>query len=618
MDGFSVIMPTYNQGCFIRRAILSLFQQTYTQWELIIINDGSTDNTEQFIADFLNKPKVIYIKNTINQGLGYAINQGLNIANYRHIAYLPSDDFYYVDHLERFKEKFDESENIALVYSGMRYDLNDTVANAQKYETIGLREGYSLQLVQAAHIKTEDRWLERSEWVTENLFLMFWHKLMDKGDCVATNKISSCWTNHTHQRHKIIYEEYKGGLNYYRRYYNVQEPIRIRVSPFRFIDEIELYKNMRGKTVLSSEPLKILLVGELAFNPDRVYALEQAGHQLYGLWIERPSYSSTTVGHLPFGNVIDIPYENFENEIKKINPDIIYGLLNWGAIPLAYEVLTKCSQIPFVWHFKESHSHAMRNGLWEKLIYLYTHADGNIFINNEVKLWYEQFIPNLGISYIMDGDLPKKEYFSDDYTSKISAKEKGIHTVVPGRVVGISAEDVKSLAQEDVHIHIYTENDHYYRMSYLYYLKKAAPKHIHLHSHCTPENWVKELSRYDAGWLHYFKSDNFGNILNTSWDDLNVPARIPTLAAACLPMIQKNNQGHLVATQNILKQKDIGILFNDINELCALLKDQDRMNVLRDNLKRQRNEFHFDNYVPSLISFFKKVISNSNKEKYDI
>ena len=58
---FSVIMPTYNQASFIRRAILSLQRQTYPNWELIIINDGCTDDTEMFISDFLNDERIVYI-----------------------------------------------------------------------------------------------------------------------------------------------------------------------------------------------------------------------------------------------------------------------------------------------------------------------------------------------------------------------------------------------------------------------------------------------------------------------------------------------------------------------------------------------------------------------------
>ena len=62
VDGFSILMPTYNQASFIRRAILSLQKQTYQNWELIIINDGCTDETGFFVADYLSDPKIRYIK----------------------------------------------------------------------------------------------------------------------------------------------------------------------------------------------------------------------------------------------------------------------------------------------------------------------------------------------------------------------------------------------------------------------------------------------------------------------------------------------------------------------------------------------------------------------------
>ena len=108
-DGFSVIMPTYNQSSFIRRAVLSLQKQSYKKWELIIINDGCTDATEEYLSDLLNDTKISYIKNDKNQGLGYALNQGLNRAKYDYIAYLPSDDFLYRNH--------NASSNMAFIFS---------------------------------------------------------------------------------------------------------------------------------------------------------------------------------------------------------------------------------------------------------------------------------------------------------------------------------------------------------------------------------------------------------------------------------------------------------------------------------------------------------------------
>ena len=99
MEGFSIIMPTYNQAHFIRRAILSVLEQTYKCWELIIIDDGCTDSTERYIQDFLGNSQIRYLRNEVNQGIGYSINRGLEVAKYDLIAYLPSDDYYYKDHL---------------------------------------------------------------------------------------------------------------------------------------------------------------------------------------------------------------------------------------------------------------------------------------------------------------------------------------------------------------------------------------------------------------------------------------------------------------------------------------------------------------------------------------
>jgi glycosyltransferase involved in cell wall biosynthesis len=92
INGISVIMPTYNQASFIRRAIASVENQTFTNWELIIINDGCTDETDVFISDFLNNPRIKYLKNDTNMGMGYSLNRGISEAVFDYIAYLPSDD----------------------------------------------------------------------------------------------------------------------------------------------------------------------------------------------------------------------------------------------------------------------------------------------------------------------------------------------------------------------------------------------------------------------------------------------------------------------------------------------------------------------------------------------
>ena len=373
MKGFSVIMPTYNQAAFIKRAILSLYQQNYPNWELIIVNDGCNDETEKYIAEYLSDKRIIYVKNDANQGLGFAVNQGLEYAIYDYIAYLPSDDYYYDNHLQLLMEEFDESEDIALVVSGIKFHNSDSCFPSNNNFSQQLVKDYPLQLVQTAHKKTDDRWVERAQLVTDDLFSLFWYKLMDKGIIVFTNQVTAHWTKHPCQRHKIIMENLGGGLNCYRSYYQVHIPIKLQSRGAIPVDEEKIYVPFQNKIeYLSRSRLKILIVGELSYNPERILALEERGHILYGLWIEKPAAGFNTVGPLPFGNVTDISYKNWKEEIKKIDPDVIYALLNVKAIPLAHEVLMNNLDIPFVWHFKEGPSLSMQYGLWNNLMFSFT------------------------------------------------------------------------------------------------------------------------------------------------------------------------------------------------------------------------------------------------------
>ncbi len=96
----------------------------------------------------------------------------------------------------------------------------------------------------------------------------------------------------------------------------------------------------------------------------------------------------------------------------------------------------------------------------------------------------------------------------------------------------------------------------------------------HIHSHVSADNWTKEFSQYDAGWLHCFKSHNNGDLLKATWDDLNIPARISTYAVAGLPVIFPDNSKHITATQEIAERLDVGIFFHDFYELSNKLKEQ--------------------------------------------
>jgi hypothetical protein len=100
--------------------------------------------------------------------------------------------------------------------------------------------------------------------------------------------------------------------------------------------------------------------------------------------------------------------------------------------------------------------------------------------------------------------------------------------------------------------------------------------------------------------------------MKANWDDLNYPARMATLAVAGLPMLQRNNSEHIVATQTLVKKMDLGLFFDDLKDLGTLLRDKERMEELRKNVWANRHHFCFDNHVETLVNFFRKVM-NSKK-----
>lgn len=609
----SVIMPTYNQGQFISRAIKSLLLQTFDRWELIIINDGSKDYTADVVSEYLADKRIRYLENKKNNGLGYSLNLGIQTAGCDLISYLPSDDVYFKTHLEYLYNTITSDNNCILAYTGMRHSYVNSNFNHHSQVTLSIIGGW-YQLVQVMHRKTDDKWLLRDELVTDDLGRMFWDQLLLRGEILPTRRITCEWISHPEQRHRLIKETSSGGIYAYKLHYKVSAPIRFHSSVGNYIDEVSLYAPFRQsfqkferEKAKSAKSLKILLVGELAYNAERIYALEEYGHKLYGLWTLNPEFYNT-IGPLPFGHVEDIPLDDWQERVKEIKPDIIYALLNYQVIPIAHYILTSNSGIPFVWHFKEGPFYARQNGLWKQLMELFTNSDGQIFINPETRDWYSQFLQLDTPTFILDGDLPKKDWFAKEKSPLLSDTDGEIHTVIPGRPFGIDPSELAALKRQKVHLHFYGEFFHTTWADWIESALEVADGYIHIHPNCTPDRWAVEFSKYDAGWLHTFDSNNEGELMKVTWNDLNYPARLSTLAAAGLPMILKSNPGHLVAIENMLRQLDIGILFTDFHKLQDAFGSREQRERIRTNAWNKRFLFSFDSHVEKLTHFFQTVI----------
>lgn len=605
----SVIMPTYNQAHFIRRALRSLCDQTLQGWELIIIDDASTDETPALIRPFLDDKRIKCIRLPENSGRGAAINAGLDVARAPFIAYLPSDDVYYSDHLTSLTGVLAGNPAVPLAFSGVRFKYNKLATGKVPIPK------YSLQMVQVMHRRTSDRWPARLELESDDLEMLFWHKFRPLGEFAATEQISCEWVDHPGQLHKLLQEPI-GGINPYRQRFNVQHPLRFHTTQGNFIDEVRHYRRYRERpdTPKAADGLKILLVGELAYNADRVLALEERGHKLYGLWMPDP-YWYNAVGPLPFGHVEDLPRHDWQAAIRRIQPDIIYALLNWQAVPFVHEVFKATPHLPKVWHFKEGPFISLEHGQWAYLEEVHRMADGQIFSSIEMLDWTETAIPGVTCNspkMVLDGDLPKRDWFDGQPSPRLSAMDGELHTVVPGRPIGLHSHTVGELAQEGIHLHFYGDFTQGQWAGWVERAMGHAPNHLHLHPQVDQDGWLREFSQYDAGWLHWLKSENGGDIRRSNWDDLNLPARLATLIVSGLPVLQYDNAGAVVATQTVVRRHDAGLFFSSLPELREKLSDKARMAQVRENVWRVRHEFMFDTHAGRLIDFFRQVITAKN------
>ena len=100
MEKVSIIIPTYNREKSISKSIKSVLNQTYNDLEVIVVDDGSTDNTEKIIKG-IKDTRIKYIKLDKNKGACYARNVGIKKATGKYIAFNDSDDIFHKTKIEK-------------------------------------------------------------------------------------------------------------------------------------------------------------------------------------------------------------------------------------------------------------------------------------------------------------------------------------------------------------------------------------------------------------------------------------------------------------------------------------------------------------------------------------
>ena len=182
--GVSIVIPTYNHEAFLGAALRSVVNQTYTNWEAIVVNNFSTDGTEVLVHSF-NDPRIKLVNFHNNGIIGAARNQGINLATNTFVAFLDSDDTWLPTKLEKCIASLVEGadlvchgENWIDQNSNSRSVFYGPTARATYLSLLfrGNRLSTSATVVRTSILKTVGGFSENSEFVTAEDYEM-WLKI---------------------------------------------------------------------------------------------------------------------------------------------------------------------------------------------------------------------------------------------------------------------------------------------------------------------------------------------------------------------------------------------------------------------------------------------------------
>ena len=187
----SIIMPSYNTGKFIEKTINSVINQTYNNWELIIVDDCSNDNTDEIVKS-INDSRIVYLKNEKNSGAAVSRNKALREAKGRWIAFLDSDDLWVPQKIEK-QIKFMKENNYYFSYTNyIEIDENDNlngkiVTGPKRITKTGMFNycwpGCLTVMYDAKKIR-----LIQIEDIKKNNDYAMWLKVCKKADCYLLNE----------------------------------------------------------------------------------------------------------------------------------------------------------------------------------------------------------------------------------------------------------------------------------------------------------------------------------------------------------------------------------------------------------------------------------------------
>ena len=192
-------MPSYNTAKYISESIDSVLAQTHTNWELIIVDDCSTDNTDEIVKGYLHDERIRYLKNETNSGAAISRNCALREAKGKWITFLDSDDLWHPQKLEK-QIAFMVENDYKFTYTDYKIQLN---GNWLPYVYTGPKKVTRRNMKDYCYFSTitvmydhEHVGLVQIEPIRKNNDYAMWLKIIEKAPCYRLNECLSYYIKH--------------------------------------------------------------------------------------------------------------------------------------------------------------------------------------------------------------------------------------------------------------------------------------------------------------------------------------------------------------------------------------------------------------------------------------
>ena len=386
--------------------------------------------------------------------------------------------------------------------------------------------------------------------------------------------------------------------------------------------------------------MRILMVGALSWNPERVRSLHERGHELWGTWARSMVWDQ---GPYPMLRdcVRTVSIDDAARVIAEQGIDCVYGLFQvypprlWGppAPGIEHDVWTLLRvlfaarargefdvPVVFQWGFD---IHTFDDDVVRAF-------DGQIFCNREQHTYWTtpaadggaglDLFDDCPVTELLDGDRPKQEFMTDDFAPRLSAASGEVHTVCIGRPFNI---DYVAMARNGIHLHVYGNgvNDVLDLVARDLLAQGGARDvdrvraHLHPHESLQPigrswadvqawkSRWVAEFSRYDAGWS-YIGSPYPWRPLE---DAAAIPNRLSTYLSVGLPVITDVRPGSYRYEYLAGLGVDVDLVDSDYGALRATLESENASGERRRNAIAARHGESFDASIDTLLAVFERA-----------